>query len=246
MLMFQKMNLNAQKGDKDIGAYYSSHTQRIVSMVKNTHGGNKHKQFARKHATEMAASASSSHTRVSTDPNEVYAVVIRMLGNGMFHCYCMDRATRLGHMRGKFSGRGKRDNMVKVGTWVLIGLREWEQSGATGATGAGKSHKMQHCDLLNVYSDTDKVRLRGTVRANWSSFDSYCDTLSGHAEKLNDDHLRFADVDDDEMEQARLPPPQRIPETKKAVAVAATTSEEEEEEMSAGMGMSMEYTLDDI
>ena len=32
----------------------------------------------------------------------------------------------LGHIRGKFTGRGKRDNMLECGKWVLIGLREWD------------------------------------------------------------------------------------------------------------------------
>ena len=30
-------------------------------------------------------------------------------------------------MRNKFRGRGKRDNTVSPGTWVLIGIREWER-----------------------------------------------------------------------------------------------------------------------
>jgi translation initiation factor IF-1 len=216
-------------------------------MVKNTHGGNKHKQFARKHATEMSSTTTVS-TRVSTDPNEVYAVVIRMLGNGMFHCFCMDKVTRLGHMRGKFSGRGKRDNMVKVGTWVLIGLREWEQP--SGGTGTGtvtasttSTKKMQHCDLLNVYSDPDKIRLRGTVRANWASFDAYCDTISGQTDKLNDDYLRFAECDDEaELASARVPP-QRIP-----VAPSAKPSGDDHDDNVEDTDPSLyaAYTLDDI
>lgn len=209
-------------------------------MVKNTHGGNKHKQFARKHASELSSTTVS--TRVSTDPCEVYAVVTRMLGNGMFHCLCMDRATRLGHMRGKFSGRGKRDNMVKVGTWVLVGLREWEQSNTAGgaSTTTTSSKKMQHCDLLNVYSDPDKIRLRSNVRANWAAFDACCDTLSGHTDKLNDDVLRFAECDDDD-DAPNVPQvaPQRIP-------APAPRNDNMEDEDEADPALYSAYTLDDI
>jgi len=235
-------------------------------MVKNTHGGNKHKQFARKHASELSTSTSVA-TRVSTDPCEVYAVVTRMLGNGMFHCLCMDRATRLGHMRGKFSGRGKRDNMVKVGTWVLVGLREWEQSSLSGRSGSvtttitsasttTSSKKMQHCDLLNVYSDADKIRLRSSVRDNWASFDACCDALSGQSDKLNDDLLRFTECDDEDDNHNLLHvAPQRIPvesnqSNKRTSTFTSTTIAEkkgnDDEDNEEDHLLNSTFTLDDI
>ena len=129
-------------------------------MVKNTHGGNKHKGFARKHVTAKP----SNSMRISNDDNEKYAIVTKMLGNGMFHCHCIDNIQRLGHIRGKFSGRGKRDNIVVVGGWILVGLREWDTGSGTGDS----KKKMQQCDLLEVYSDSDKERLKDTVSENWS------------------------------------------------------------------------------
>lgn len=94
-------------------------------MVKNTQGGSSHKKFARKFNT---GGIKNNKLRVSEDEGEIYGIVIKMLGNNMFHCHCMDGIIRLGHIRGKFTGRGKRDNMVECGKWVLIGLREWDIS----------------------------------------------------------------------------------------------------------------------
>jgi len=138
-------------------------------MVKNTHGGSGHKKFARKH---NAGGSKSNKLRISEDEGEIYAIVTKMLGNGMFHCYCIDGVIRLGHIRGKFTGRGKRDNMVEGGKWVLIGLREWDVPSEKSAVVSSGKQKIQQCDLLEVYADTDKHILRETVTENWSSLDS--------------------------------------------------------------------------
>ena len=133
-------------------------------MVKNTKGGSGHKKFARKHS---GGGARINNLRVSQDISEVYAIVTKMLGNGMFHCHCIDVKIRLGHIRGKFSYRsGKRDNMVQVGKWVLVGLREWDTSDTSCIS--KQSEKFQQCDLLEVYNDTDKLRLKETVNQNWA------------------------------------------------------------------------------
>lgn len=137
-------------------------------MVKNTHGGSGHKKFARKHTS----GAKSNKLRISEDEGEIYAIVTKMLGNGMFHCHCIDGTVRLGHIRGKFTGRGKRDNMVEGGKWVLIGLREWDVPSEKSSSISKGKEKMQQCDLLEVYSDLDKQRLRESVSENWQSLDS--------------------------------------------------------------------------
>jgi translation initiation factor 1A len=157
-------------------------------MVKNTHGGNKHKGFARKHTI----SKPSNSLRVSNDENEVYAIVTKMLGNNMFHCYCIDNVPRLGHIRGKFAGgRGKRDNFVALGGWVLIGLREWEMAG---------EKKMQQCDLLTVYSDMDKERLKDTISENWSILNNQ-DVTKTSKDTSGDDLFSFTTDRDDERER---------------------------------------------
>ena len=128
-------------------------------MVKNTTGGGKTKGQARKFVSDKI---SHKALRISQDPLELYSQVTKNLGNGMCHVLCIDNQTRLCHIRGKFRGRGKRDNFIGMGSWVLVGLREWELDKSTS--------KMANCDLLEVYSDHDKEMLKKINTVNWSIF----------------------------------------------------------------------------
>lgn len=119
-------------------------------MVKNTTGGSKAKGQARK-----VGGGSTHRLHISHDELEVYAVAVRAYGNAMFEVLCVDNIKRLCHIRGKFKGRGKRDNFISVGTYLLVGLREWESQDAL----IGKN-KLPNCDLIAVYSDQDKDRLK--------------------------------------------------------------------------------------
>lgn len=130
-------------------------------MVKNTHGGNRHKAFARKHSS----GTESSRIRTSVEEGELYAIVTKMLGNNMFHCHCIDNVVRLGHIRGKFSGRRKSGHMLSSGTWILVGLREWDISKTT--SNSGKT-KLPECDLLEVYDEASKERLMELERRDWN------------------------------------------------------------------------------
>ena len=130
-------------------------------MVKNTTGGSKTKGQARKFVNSVKQ---TTHLRVSNDECEVYAQVTKMLGNGMCHVLCIDQQTRLCHIRGKFRGRGKRDNFIGNNSWILVGLREWEIERDKD------SKKLQNCDLLEVYSSIDVERLKNTVNENWNLF----------------------------------------------------------------------------
>ena len=121
-------------------------------MVKNTKGGSGHKSQARKFATN---SSGSSKTRYSEDEYEYYAQVTATLGNGMCHVICIDGKKRLCIIRGKFRGRGKKDNIINNGKWVLVGGRDFEMK-KEGTT------DLEKCDLLEVYSDLDKERLKAT------------------------------------------------------------------------------------
>lgn len=135
-------------------------------MVKNTKGGSGHKSQARKFAGGSDKTASKA-TRFSQDEYEYYAQVVATLGNGMCHVMCKDGKKRLCHIRGKFRGRGMRDNMVKNGVWVLVGGRDYE------AERTKDDKKLENCDLLEVYSDLDKERLK---------------TLGGFNEFITRDH----------------------------------------------------------
>jgi translation initiation factor IF-1 len=120
-------------------------------MVKNTTGGSKAKGQARK----VGGGKQTNKLRISRDELEVYAVAVRAYGNAMFEVLCVDNIKRLCHIRGKFKGRGKRDNFISVGTYLLVGLREWESQDALIA-----QNKLPNCDLIVVYSDQDKDKLK--------------------------------------------------------------------------------------
>jgi len=126
-------------------------------MVKNT-GGNKAKGFARKNMTKGA-----SALRVSEDPAEIYAQAIKISGGSMCRVNDLKGKEMNCHIRGKFRGRGKRDNLIVAGTWLLVGLREWEPEPSPG--------KLLNCDLIEVYSDSDKVKLKNSITfVDWSPF----------------------------------------------------------------------------
>ena len=126
-------------------------------MVKNT-GGNKAKGYARKNM-----SGGSHALRLSEDPAEVYAQAVKVCGGSICRIIDLNGTEMTCHIRGKFRGRGKRDNLIGPGTWLLIGLREWEKEPSTG--------KLLNCDLIEVYSDLDKNRLKNIVtNVNWSLF----------------------------------------------------------------------------
>jgi len=164
-------------------------------MVKNTAGGNRHKKFARKHTTAK----SNNKLRVSDDEGEVYAIVTKMLGNNMFHCVGIDDVTRLGHIRGKFTGRGKRDNFVSMGIWVLIGLREWANN--DDKTKPSTKNSTQ-ADLLEVYTATDKERLIDSVSANWSVLIN--NDASKETSGIKDNSETFAFATDKDIERDKL------------------------------------------
>lgn len=169
-------------------------------MVKNTHGGNRHKAFARKHA---ASGSASTKLRTSVEDAELYAIVTKMLGNGMFHCHCIDNVSRLGHIRGKFSGRRKSSNWVSPGSWVLVGLREWDVAGEKSSV-SGKT-KLPECDLLELYDEASKERLMEIDRRDWNILKANdVSRASAKAEQREeDDFIKFTTERDDEMDRLR-------------------------------------------
>ena len=116
-------------------------------MVKNTTGGSKAKKCASKDTI------GHKRVRLSESPDEMYGVATNMLGGGKCLVKCNDDVIRLCIIGGKFSGKHKQANFVKVGTWVLVGLRDWETV----------IDKMPKCDLLECYSDSDKSKLLQTT-----------------------------------------------------------------------------------
>jgi len=126
-------------------------------MPKNTKGGSGHKRQARKHTS---GGYHNNRTRFSEDPLEMYAVCTKLYGQGHIEVMCHDGVSRMCVIRKKFKGRGKRDNTIIMGTWLLVGKREFE------VRAAGKKEK---CDLLEVYRDNDKTVLQQNAsHINWS------------------------------------------------------------------------------
>lgn len=109
-------------------------------MVLNKTGGNKGKKVARKDNVQRK-------TRLMVEEGEYYGVVTKMLGNNQCHVFCLDGHTRLCIIRKKFTGKHKSQHFLKPGTWVLVGLRDWETT---------HKDKMDKCDLLECYNDSDK------------------------------------------------------------------------------------------
>ena len=125
-------------------------------MVKNTMGGCNGKKVAHKHAVK----STKSGLRISQNKSEIYGVVKRLNGN-TFDVTCIDEKDRRCFIRGKFKGRGKRDNIIEVDKWVLIGLREFQQVPSELVLVNGKK-EMEMCDLLEVYSSSEKETLKRT------------------------------------------------------------------------------------
>jgi initiation factor 1A len=128
-------------------------------MVRNEGGGNKMKHLARKHVNG-SSQQTNKFLRVSLCKEEIYAYVVRILGNSMCMVKCVDGYERLCHIRGKFTGRSKRENALAQGTWVLIGLRQWDADKEFALTSSKTNKKIQKCDLLEIYSASEREKLR--------------------------------------------------------------------------------------
>ena len=156
-------------------------------MVKNF-GGNKGKKIARKTIT-----APKNHKLRTPDPNqpdEHFACVSKLLGNGMCHVTCGDGKDRLCIIRNKFRGRSKRDNTIIPGSFVLIDVRSWE-------TKTDKKDKLEKCDLLEVYNPSEMDRLKDTVSFDWSKFKHIGTFSNDNISNSGDDVLAFEFTDND-------------------------------------------------
>lgn len=156
-------------------------------MTKNTVGGNKSKKFARKHnATQHDhALLLSSHTL------EKYAIVTKMLGNGMFYANTYDHHNDIiGHIRNKFKGRSKHSNLLYVGAFILLGFREWE------------TPHFKHADLIHIYNNNDILLIQNFVDLSPLSIYQHQNTLHTQhdfhfSDNNNDDttlHIQHTDI----------------------------------------------------
>ena len=125
-------------------------------MVKNIAGGCNGKKVARKHTTK-----SKNELRLSKSSDEKYAIVKKLLGNTC-DVICDDGVNRRCIIRGKFTGRNKRDNMLDSGTFILVGMREWVDEGLGSSSRTNEDKNVRYCDLLEVYNSMERDILRRT------------------------------------------------------------------------------------
>lgn len=118
-------------------------------MVKNTKGGKGHKSLGRKFQNQ-----SNKLLREPSDPLELYGFITKMLGNGMCEVICMNEENEemklIGHIRNKFRGRHKRNNLVTQYSIVLIGLRDFETI-------------KKNCDLICTYDSNQIKQLKSDI-----------------------------------------------------------------------------------
>jgi len=161
-------------------------------MVKNTKGGSGHKGQARKHTGNPV----SYKLRLSEDALEQYAFIEKRLGGEFCQVKCQDGQSRLCVIRGKFRGtRGKRDSFITNDSWILVGLRDWE-------TKKENSDKLEKCDLLEVYKDADKLKLRNIPGMDWSMFITNDNIMSSLSGKNEDDIIFSNDAGEQEYAAA--------------------------------------------
>jgi translation initiation factor IF-1 len=132
-------------------------------MVYNVGGGNKSKGLARKFVVQAQnqGGAGGKTVRTVKESGEQYAIVQKHLGNCMCMVYCSDGYRRLCIIRKKFTGRRKTDNNISSGSVVMVGLHDYSGSGSGEGAGTGKgAGDVKRCDLLYVYSEQEKEKLR--------------------------------------------------------------------------------------
>ena len=155
-------------------------------MVKNQNGGKNSKKMGRKFVT---SSSTNKKVRLAEEEGEIYAVVTKLFGNGMFSANDPDGKERLCIMRNKFRGRSKRDNSVCLGTWVLIGERDFESC-----------PKPKH-DLLEVYSDIEKQKLKNSGNPIFAQLRSDFDNKNKETIDEEDDDLVFGNGETDKYSE---------------------------------------------
>lgn len=161
-------------------------------MVKNVTGGNRAKSFARK---GQSSGGRAERLRLPTCELEQYACVTKMFGNGMCEIYLNDNTRLIGHIRNKFTGSKKRNNLITQFSIVMVGLREWE-------------NPMKNCDILCTVDDNEIEQLKQFPQINIKHIIQMklSNEAHGTKEKHSGDSIVFThDIDSDMPEIAPQP-----------------------------------------
>jgi len=122
-------------------------------MVKNTVGGNKAKKQARN--KNAGISPMTQTVRYVKELGEMYAIITKIYGGKTCQVMCDDGVSRRCTIRRKFTTARRGENMLGLGTWLMVGLYDWEK----------RADGTQTCDILEVYSTGEKEKLKQTVPA---------------------------------------------------------------------------------
>jgi initiation factor 1A len=159
-------------------------------MTKNTTGGNRQKSKARKNVN--ASATPTTQLRTAKEEGEMYGQVLQMNGGNVCSIQTLDGKNLLCIIPRNFV-KNKRDNFIKKGVWVLVGSREWEST-------------KKKCDLLEVYNDTEKEKLKKTIKHNWDLFSKF-ESDNKFMNEEDDKLIHFSN----EEPQPLLIPSQRLP-----------------------------------
>lgn len=116
-------------------------------MVKNLIGGCKAKRLGRKFLTAEVI----YDLQLASSPNELYACVNKIYG-GTISVITTNDEELLCTIRKKFKGRNKRNNLITVGSIVLVELYDWQSS-------TKETNKRRKCNLVNVYDSSEYDKL---------------------------------------------------------------------------------------
>ena len=112
-----------------------------------------------------------SAIRLSSCNLEIYACVTKHYGQGRCSVKTVDDNELQCVIRNKFKGRSKRNNLLVIGSIVLVGLREWENT---------DNYKI--CYLLEVYDEEDQTKLRNIPGTKINMLDKYVQNSSSAVE----------------------------------------------------------------
>jgi len=142
-------------------------------MVKNT-GGTKTKGMARKHLKPNGGGGGGA-LRIPENELEQVVIVTKMLGNGMCEVYNNDNKRFIAHIRNKFKGRHRRSNDINVNTYILIGLRDWE-------------NPFKNCDVIFVYDHSQFNQLYSNPSIHMQNISARDTTNSFNTNNSNNDN----------------------------------------------------------
>lgn len=108
-------------------------------MVRNTIGGSKTKSLSRK---LLNNNIDDDVIPTSNDPLEIQVFVSKIFGNGILQVTNpIDNSTLICHIRGKFRGRNKKNNLISLNSLLIVGLRHWE-------------NPHSNCDIIHILPGT--------------------------------------------------------------------------------------------